>query len=110
MFKYFSGKSKIETEVESTHEEVNGFLSTDEITLIFTFLEHKEILKMSLICSAFYNATNSNFLWKQIYKINHAIDIPEGNGKRIFFEKSRLDRNWFFHDPKVCMDFICFIQ
>jgi hypothetical protein len=88
---------------------MKGFLSNDEITMIFTFLDHKDILQISLVCSAFYNAGNSNFLWKQIYKKNHAIDIPEGNGKRIFFEKNKLDRNWFFHDPKMSMSFFHFI-
>ena len=82
-------------------KKMKGSLSIDEIINIFSFLDYKEILKFSLICKQFQIASNSNYLWKQIYQINHAIDIPEGNGKEIYFKKQRLDRNWFFNEPKT---------
>eukprot|EP01080_Neovahlkampfia_damariscottae_P006369 gene6369-10376_t len=102
----FGGKMELETNVDDSNEFIkksNCFLSTDELVHVYTFLEYKDVLSLSLVCSEFYDASNSNFLWNQMYKINHAVDIPAGNGKENYFKKHRLDRNWFFHEPKIDM-------
>lgn len=78
-------------------------LPVELILRIFTFLNEKELAKISLVCLYFYDLCNDNYIWKQkcesIWTIKKFF-FPK-DFTTTFYWKNYFIKKWFLSKPSI---------